>query len=180
MLKTNQLTSLLATLLLATSVTSAQRTATAPERISLADDFAIELIYSVPREDQGSWVAMCQDDKGRLIVSDQYGGLFRFPIPELGQPVDPASIEQITYSEDNTKARKMEPKPDAKTLTPELLKLPNIGHAQGLCYAFDSLFVVVNSRISPTGSGVFRLRDTDGDDQFDELVTLKSLSLIHI
>lgn len=176
MLKTNLLPTLLTTLLLATSVTSAQRTATAPERISLADDFAIELIYSVPREDQGSWVAMCQDDKGRLIVSDQYGGLFRFPIPELGQTVDPASIEQITYSEDNTKARKMEPKPDAKTLTPELLKLPNIGHAQGLCYAFDSLFVVVNSRISPTGSGVFRLRDTDGDDQFDELVTLKSLA----
>jgi len=173
-LKTNPLIALLATLLIATT-TSAQRTATEPERISLADDFAIELIYSVPRDDQGSWVAMCQDDQGRLIVSDQYGGLFRFPIPPLGQPVDPALIEQITYSEDNTKERKMEPKPDAKTLTSELLKLPNIGHAQGLCYAFDSLFVVVNSNISPTGSGVFRLRDTDGDDQFDELVTLKSL-----
>lgn len=173
-IKTNPLTALLATLLLATTI-SAQRTATEPDRISLADDFAIDLIYSVPREDQGSWVAMCQDDKGRLIVSDQYGGLFRFPIPPLGQPVDPASIEQITYSEDNTKERRMEPKPGAKLLTPDLLTLPNIGHAQGLCYAFDSLFVVVNSYNSPTGSGVFRLRDTNGDDQFDELVTIKSL-----
>lgn len=170
-----RLLALLATLLIAAVNASAQRTATQPERIRLADDFAIELIYSVPRDDQGSWVALCQDDRGRLIVSDQYGGLFRFPIPPLGQPVDPALIEPLTYSEDNTKARKMEPKPDAKPLTPELLALPNIGHAQGLCYAFDSLFVVVNSRASPTGSGVFRLRDTDGDDQFDELVTLKSL-----
>lgn len=171
----NRLKIFLAILIVSAGIVPAQRTATEPERISLADDFAIELIYSVPRDDQGSWVAMCQDDQGRLIVSDQYGGLFRFPIPPLGQPVDPALIEQITYSEDNTKERKMEPKPDAKTLTSELLKLPNIGHAQGLCYAFDSLFVVVNSNISPTGSGVFRLRDTDGDDQFDELVTLKSL-----
>jgi len=29
------------------------------------------------------WVAICQGDKGRLIVSDQYGGLYRFPIPKL-------------------------------------------------------------------------------------------------
>ena len=55
-------------------------------------------------------------------------------------------------------------------------KLPQIGHAQGLCYAFDSLYVVVNSRSSVTGAGVFRLLDTDKDDQFDKIVTIKKLS----
>ena len=47
--------------------------APSPEQIRLPDGFKIELLYSVPRDDQGSWVAMCQDDKGRLIVSDQHG-----------------------------------------------------------------------------------------------------------
>ncbi|MEK9634966.1 MAG: hypothetical protein VW622_14095, partial [Opitutae bacterium] len=46
----------------------------------------------------------------------------------------------------------------------------------GLCYAFDSLYVVVNSRSSVTGAGVFRLLDIDKDDQFDKIVTIKKLS----
>ena len=71
----------------------AQRSATPPEQIRVPDGFKIELLYSVPRGDQGSWVAMCQDDKGRLIVSDQHGGLYRFPIPKLGERVDPAAIQ---------------------------------------------------------------------------------------
>ena len=94
-----KLTFLLA-LIAAVSTSLAQRNATPPDRIGLPDGFEIELLYSVPRDDQGSWVAMCQDDKGRLIVSDQYGGIYRFPIPKLGEKVDPASIEQITYSAD--------------------------------------------------------------------------------
>ena len=65
----------------------AQHSATPPDQIRLPDGFKIELLYSVPRGDQGSWVAMCQDDKGRLIVSDQHGGLYRFPIPKLGERV---------------------------------------------------------------------------------------------
>ena len=119
--------------------------------IQLLDGFDAELLYDVP-ESQGSWVAMCQDDKGRLIVSDQYGGLYRFPFPKLGELVDPASIEAITYSADKAPLRKGEKRADAKPVDPKLLKLPNIGNAQGLCYAFDSLYVVVNSKASATGS----------------------------
>ena len=51
-----------------------------------------------------------------------------------------------------------------------------MGHAQGLCYAFDSLYVVVNSRSSTVGSGVYRLLDSDNDDQFDKVVTIKKLA----
>ena len=167
---------ILAALIAITPIAKAQRTATPADKIRLPEGFKIELLYSVPREEKGSWVAMCQDDKGRLIVSDQYGGLYRFPIPKLGEPVDPDTIEQITYSVDGGKARKGEKKPAASTATAEQLKLPNIGHAQGLCYAFDSLYVVVNSRASATGAGVFRLLDTNGDDQFDKIVTIKALA----
>ena len=73
----------------------AQRSATSPDQIHLPDGFEMELLYSVPREDQGSWVAMCMDDKSRLIVSDQHGGIYRFPIPKLGEKVDPATIQPI-------------------------------------------------------------------------------------
>jgi putative heme-binding domain-containing protein len=167
---------MLAAVFVATTFAKAQRSATPPERIRLAEGFKIELIYSVPRDDKGSWVAMCQDDKGRLIVSDQYGGLYRFPVPKAGKKVDPAAIEQITWSGDQSKPRPNEPRPAAKADDAAKAKLPHIGHAQGLCYAFDSLYVVVNSRASSTGSGVFRLLDTDGDDQFDKVVTIKKLA----
>lgn len=150
------------------SVSHAQGTATPPEKIRLPEGFEIELLYSVPREQQGSWVAMCQDDSGRLIVSDQYGGLYRFAVPGPGKKLDASQIEQITWSAEKAGSKEQPTKAQAK--------LPNIGHAQGLCYAFDSLYVVVNSRSSATGSGVFRLRDTDGDDQFDKIDTIKSLS----
>ena len=153
----------------------AQRTATPADKIRLPEGFEIELLYTVPRDVQGSWVAMCQDSKGRFIVSDQYGGIYRFPIPKLGEPVDPDTIEQITYSPAGAPKRGDHEGTAPQELNDELAKLPKIGHAQGLCYAFDSLYVVVNSRNSTSGTGVFRLLDTDNDDQFDQLVTIKTL-----
>ena len=140
---------LLTLLLCALSLPSlAQRTATLAQDIKLPEGFEIELLYSVPKDKEGSWVAICQDNKNRCIVSDQYGSLYRFPIPAPGKTLDPATIEKIELE---------------------------IGHAQGLCYAFDSLYVVVNSRNSKTGSGVFRLLDTNKDDTFDKIVTIKKL-----
>src|SRR5205823_3106178 len=44
--------------------------ATPVDQIKVKKDFRVELLYSVPRS-QGSWVAMCVDPQGRLIVSDQ-------------------------------------------------------------------------------------------------------------
>ena len=58
--------------------------ATAPESLKVAKDFKVELLYSVPKDAQGSWVSMCVDPKGRLIVCDQYGGLYRVTPPPLG------------------------------------------------------------------------------------------------
>ena len=55
--------------------------ATPPEKIRVPDGFKVELLYSVPKDQEGSWVNMCYDPKGRLIVSDQYGGLYRVTPP---------------------------------------------------------------------------------------------------
>lgn len=52
-----------------------------------------------------------------------------------------------------------------------------IGNAHGLLYAFRSLYVMVNARVKPNsgmrGSGLYRLQDLDGDDQFDKITLLK-------
>jgi putative heme-binding domain-containing protein len=121
-------------------------TATPAESLKLKPGFHAELVYSVPKDRQGSWVNMCTDPKGRLIVSDQYGGLYRITPQGINGATEPA-IEPIHV---------------------------DIGEAQGLLWAFDSLYVSVNRGDTYPG-GLYRVRDTDGDDQLDALETLRPL-----
>src|SRR5262245_38164322 len=58
-------------------------------------DFKVELLYSVPKDAEGSWVSMCTDPRGRLIVSDQYGGLFRVTPPAVGGKPADTKVEKI-------------------------------------------------------------------------------------
>ena len=112
--------------------------------IKVAKDFKIEVLYTVPKETQGSWVAMCLDPKGRLIVSDQHGALHRVTLPQASGGA--VKTEPINLA---------------------------IGFAHGLLYAFDSLYVAVNEGDRP--HGVYRVRDTDGDDQFDKVELLRQV-----
>ncbi len=124
--------------------------ATAVEDIKLAEGFTAELLYSVPKADQGSWVAMTIDDKHRLIVSDQYGALYRITIPADGSVIPEANVEKIPV---------------------------DIGGAQGLLYAFDSLYAVLNTA-EHGGRGLYRITDTDGDDQYDKKEQLRKFDEI--
>ena len=62
---------------LAAAATLREPQATPIDQLKVAPGFAVELLYSVPKATQGSWVNMCVDPRGRLIVSDQYGSLYR-------------------------------------------------------------------------------------------------------
>lgn len=119
----------------------------AADAISLPPGFKAELVYAVPKTEQGSWVSLAVDNKGRLIASDQGGaGLFR-----------------ITPSA---------PGADAETTKVERIELP-IGSAHGLLYAHDSLYVMVNGKMSPgKRSGLYRLQDTTGNDHYDKITKL--------
>ncbi|MCA9269466.1 MAG: c-type cytochrome, partial [Planctomycetales bacterium] len=67
--------------------------ATGQGGIATLPGFEVELLYSVPKGDQGSWVSMCVDPKGRLIVSDQGGqGLYRVT---PGKDADTTTVEKI-------------------------------------------------------------------------------------
>ncbi len=121
-------------------------TATPVSDMKVAKDFQVELLYSVPAETEGSWVAMCTDPQGRLIVSDQYGGLFRVTCPPVGEST-PVEVEKLNV---------------------------DIGEAQGLCWAFDSLYVSVNKAKNYEG-GLYRVQDTTGDGELDTVTKLRPL-----
>jgi putative heme-binding domain-containing protein len=96
--------------------------------------FKVEKIFNVPRA-MGSWVSLTTDDKGRLIACDQGG----------------AGLYLITPG-DSTRPTRVEALP---------IKLSG---AQGLLWAFDSLYAVVNGGDQ---SGLHRLRDTNDDGLVD-------------
>ncbi len=110
--------------------------------------FRVELLYSVPKPEQGSWVSLTTDPRGRLIASDQNGALYRITPPAIGGAAGDTRVERLEVE---------------------------IGSAQGLLCAFDSLYVVINGNSHGRGSGLYRVRDTDGDDQYDEITQLKPL-----
>src|SRR5262249_47157196 len=95
-------------------VKHAQLAALAGDKVHVPEGFEVELLYSVPRARQGSWVALAFDDAGRAYASDQHGFLYRIEIAPL------ASVQKVE-------------------------RVPvELGEAQGLCWAFDALYVVVN------------------------------------
>jgi putative heme-binding domain-containing protein len=148
--------------------------ATPASALQVAPGFKVELLYTVPKEEQGSWVAITTDPKGRLIASDQYGGLYRLTLPPIGTSTG-TKIEKLDI--DFTKVVKdappPEPKGDAKKKGNDLANV-TVG-AHGLLYAFDSLYVMVNE--GRPRSGVWRVRDTNGDDTFDKFEFIRPIKV---
>ncbi len=139
--------SLLFPILLVSTASFAQLAgqATPVDKIKIAKGFKVELLYSVPKETEGSWVAMTQDDKGRMICSDQYGALYRITPPAIGGSPGETKIEKLSI---------------------------DFGHCQGLLYHAGALYGVVNDEVYQ-GRGLYRCKDTNGDDQFDTVELLR-------
>ena len=115
----------------------------AESSFNVPEGFKVERLFSVPKNELGSWVSLTTDPKGRLIASDQEGkGLYRItPAPLDGSK--PTIVEKV-------------PAP--------------ITGAQGLLFAFDALYVVCNGG---TGSGLYRVTDSDGNDTLDKVEKLR-------
>ena len=134
------------------------------DKLKLLPGFKAEHLYTPTDHEQGSWVAMTFDDKGRLIVSDQYGFLYRLTLPPVGAGSQAPKVEKLNV-------------PIASGQTADPSKV-GMGYAQGVLYAFNSLYVMVNNRESKDfekGSGLYRLQDTNGDDEFDKITLLKAM-----
>ncbi len=109
--------------------------------VQIASGFRLELLYTVPRDRQGSWVALTVDPQGRLIAGDQYGGLFRIRPPALGS-AEPAAVEPLATG---------------------------LKGAHGVLYAHGSLYVVINES-EPTGLYRLRDLDGQGRFGAPELI----------
>lgn len=123
--------------------------ATPINRIQAAEGFQVELLYSVPAAEQGSWVNLCTDNKGRLLVSDQFGGLYRIVPPAPGKTLETADVKAV----------------------PAEIRAVN-----GMVWAFDALYVGVNDYERKIPSGLYRITDADGDDQLDKVEMLREVS----
>ncbi len=122
--------------------------ATPVERIKAAKGFKVELLYSVPSDTHGSWVNLCTDNKGRLLVSDQFGGMYRITPPASGKTLNAADVQPVPA---------------------------NIRAVNGMVWAFDALYVGVNDYEKKIPSGLYRITDSDGDDNLDKVEMLRAM-----
>lgn len=123
-------------------------TATPINRIKAAKGFQVELLYSVPSEVHGSWVNLCTDNKGRLIVSDQFGKLYKITPPQPGNTLAQTDIKPLNV---------------------------DIRAVNGMVWAFDALYVGVNDYERKIPSGLYRITDSDGDDELDKVEMLRAM-----
>ncbi len=122
--------------------------ATPLDRIKVKEGFKAELLYSIPGGEQGSWVNLCLDNRGRILASDQYGGLYRFAAPPAGQVLDPTKVEKLPLE---------------------------IRAANGMVWAFGALYVGVNDYEDKIPSGLYRITDSNDDDELDKVECLRAM-----
>ncbi len=122
--------------------------ATPVTNIKSLPDFKVELLYSVPGGDEGSWVNLCTDDKGRIYASDQYGGLYRFNMPAPGKTLSPGDVQKVPA---------------------------DIRAVNGMLFAFGALYVGVNDYEKKIPSGLYRITDSDNDDMPDKVEMLRAI-----
>ena len=124
-----------------------QNIATPVDRIKVAKGFKVELVYSVPGGDQGSWVALCSDDKGRIYASDQFGGLYRFTPPANGKKLTHKDVKKVPV---------------------------NIRAINGMVFVDGAIYAGVNDYERKMQSGLYKISDSNGDDELDKVELLRA------
>ena len=116
-----------------------------PAAFRVPGGFTVERLFVVPKEELGSWVCLAPDGKGRIFASDQRDKGLVRITPGAADGSRPTVVERLPAA---------------------------VSAAQGLLWAFDALYVVQND---PTGSGLFRLTDRDGDGLPEHVEKLRDL-----
>lgn len=140
----NRFTIAAASLLLSTASLAAQDDPA--DKLQALSDFKVEHVLRADAKIHGSWISMTRDPKGRLLLAGQ-----------RGQPVTRLTIK------------------DGRIEKEEILKLP-VSEIMGMLFAFDALYVNGGGKDSAgksAGYGLFRLKDTKGNDEFDSVELLR-------
>jgi putative heme-binding domain-containing protein len=128
--------------------------ATPAEELTVPAGFKVELLRSA-QVAEGSWVGLAVDHKGRLYISPQTA------IPNSGFRSKDGwgGIWRATVGK------------DGQITAWDKVQAP-VGAAMGMLWAFDSLYVNGNG---PDGTGIYRVRDTNGDDQLDQATLFRKV-----
>ena len=138
-----------------------------PVAISALPGFKVEVVR-VAEPNEGSWISLTFDSKGRAIIGREDKGLLRLTLsneaPKKQSDAKPKATLTLTLSpEDGGEGTRVVVK-SVETIEDSLLE------CRGLLFAHGGLFVTANN-----SKGIYRLRDTDGDDKFDEVTLLRKL-----
>lgn len=107
--------------------------------------FKVEKMFTVPKNEMGSWVSLTADDKGRLYASDQENkGIYRITPGRVGSD-EPTKVERIPAK---------------------------VTAAQGLLWANGALYVMCNGG---PGSGIYRVTSAKNNDVLDSVEKLKAI-----
>jgi len=68
--------------------------------LKLPQGFKAERLYGPSEHEEGSWVSMTFDNKGRIIASDQYGYLYRINVPAIGDTINKTKVEKLEVLKD--------------------------------------------------------------------------------
>jgi putative heme-binding domain-containing protein len=129
--------------------------ATPADQLRVPPGFNVDLLRSAGAG-EGSWTAMAIDSKGRLYISPQGA------VPGSG------------FSKENTWGGLWRVTLDDKGQIAAWDKVPvPVGDSMGMLWAFDSLYV---SGQGPQGRGIYRLKDTNGDDALDSAPLWKAVA----
>lgn len=118
---------------------------------NIPEGFVLEELYQPSIHDQGSWVAMAQGNENTIFTCDQYGKIYSFKAPDIGQTLKLEDVHPLELE---------------------------IGEAHGLLWAHNSLYVAVNKHWGDdvkNGSGIYRITDSDSDGHLDTVTMLLKL-----
>ncbi len=125
--------------------------ATDPRSITTPPGFVVELLRSA-RNDEGSWISLTFDPRGRIVIAREDRGLLRLTVEQAPVPAG-SSPPKLTNKPGTA--------PDStirvETVNDTLLE------CRGLLWAYDSLYVNANN-----SKGFYRLKYQASEDRFAE------------
>ena len=86
-------------------------------QFNLPENFVLDDLYQPSSHDQGSWVALTQGPEDIIFACDQYGKIYYFHAPKVGETLQSGDVLPLELQ---------------------------IGEAHGLLWAHNSLYVAVN------------------------------------
>lgn len=119
--------------------------------IHVPEGFELEELFHPSEYEMGNWVALAEAPGDRIYAADQFGGMYYFEKPAIGETLDSTDIDSVAM---------------------------DIGHVHGMLWHEDALYVAVNRQWQDTietGSGVYRLSDQNGDGDLDTKEMLMKL-----